>query len=758
MFQVFTGPSEAARNYLAYHKPPTPKTFWLEGDARFQVTHRLMRRLLPHLRMRFGNEVVEKALARHAPALSMVFGKLVDHLSPLQIQQKTGLCGKLDSNITHNLTVALPLVNHCCELIDELLNGETLELVIPDVGNLDWCSQQVLKVLYKDFPHCNICCYLGFSGRDTLMEDSGIVFRYSTPVVKSFIYSFRTVPNFSVHDLDEQPDSGMVVPRLLDPYDDDHEQQALELAFEGRAADPPNTVLLMRVMESCFESYGYTSALYLGTKLLEAAVLTDARHLARTHGIVALTAHNRQFFAEGNQQLAIFLQKHYEAALANETEPGHRICLHYRLAVTHARRKRELNPAKRYIQEGLSELQQSSVEEPQRSCLDAWLRNIHSFVLMHVPNFPLAVEEHEVAFAKLSQIEPEGVWANEVAFSSAVLSENLGLLFNLIGDAESSRKWYAIEEQLSKKWPVLDAVPSAEWQNYYARNFMLKEAVAQAARGVSKAAATLHFNLEYFFILTLADLYYRMGETESSLRYFEQAIELQAMSESVYGTPFLLRTGAAATALKGGDTDRARSHLDWLSGEDLSLASRCRLRCLEASVFAALGDRHRTETAINEAIEAAAEHEEKNLLVQVATRAGELCLVLGQPKAAAQAFAQGRALCGDPDEEPTGLLPATIFALLIGMLNSGQGDDTMLQRAVGLAPKALTRSREPWWLLADLLRHLNASQSRNQFDWESLQSAVTKIQVAAGQRDDCRDGLRLWNQTPPLVANASANT
>ena len=751
MFSVFTGSGRDARNYLAAQAPPDEQTVWIEADARFELTHLLLRRLLPHLRRRFGSRRVETALARHTPALSLIFGELARNLTPQQRALRDRFCARLDSNITHNLTVALPMVTHCCELIVELLDGERLVLVFPDVGNLDWCSQQVLKVLFKDFSECKIDCMLGFAGRATVMEKSGIVFRYSNPVVKSFIFSFRTVADFSVLALVPQEEVALETVRLRDTYDDDLEQHALEIAYEGHI-DTHHAAMLLQVMEASFESYGYTTALYLGTKLLEAGLPMSSGKLARVHGIVALTAHNRQFFAEGNPRLATFLQHHYEAALANEREPAHRICLHYRLAVTHARRKRELEPAARYVRDGLNELAQSTIKEPQRSSLDAWLRNIHSFVLMHQRNFPLAVEEHEVAFARLSKMEPSGLWANEVVFSTAVLAENLGLLFNLAGDVASSRHWYGIEERLSKKWPVLDAVPDAEWQNFYARNFMLKEAANHAVKGVDKAAATFHFNLEYFFILTLADLYFRMGKVSPSLDYFERAVKLQSMSESSYGTPFLLRSGAASIALKAGEPERAQAHLDLLASEELDTACRCRVRCLQASVHAVVGDSGSAEAAINEAIEDAVDHGEQNLLVQVATRAGEVCLLLHQPDAAGAAFRQGWDLSGLGEVEAPDLLPTTTFTLFLGMLNSGQGTKDILERAIEKAPLALARSREPWWLLSDLLRHIDSFQGQTWMPPPHLADAMAKIRIAANQRDDCSELLCTWGQESSIVA------
>ena len=706
MFSVFTGQQGSPRNYLAAKAPPEPATLWVESDRHFEMTHQVMRRLVPHLRSLVGHEVVEAAIERHKPALSMVFGKLTHQLTPRQQRERRRLCARLDSNITHNLTVALPFVHQCCQLILDVLQGKHLRLVFPHVGNLDWCSQQVLKVLYKDFPHCNIGCLFGFSGLPTQTEDSGIVFRYTNPVVKSFLYSFRTVKGFEVHAIDPQPERHLEVVSLVDPYDDNLEFQMLQRAQAEEAAMNRDPDSVLEVIESCFESYGYTSALFLGTKLLQSGARLTSSQLARVHGIVALTAHNRQFFAEGNRPLADFLQTHYEASLTHEVDPAHRICLHYRLAVTCARRKRQLEPAAGYIHAGLKELEDSDIPEPQRSCLDAWLRNIHSFVLMHQRNFTLAVEEHENAFCRLSKLVPRGLWANEVKFSTAVLAENLGLLFNLKGNADASRHWYNIEESLSKKWPILDAVPSAEWQNFYGRNFMLKEAVTHATKGVRKAAATFHFNLEYFFILTLADLYYRMGDTVSSLTYFEEAAQLQTLTESVYGTPFLLRGGAASSALKSGDPDRAQDHLDQITTKDLNLASQSRFHCLQATLYAARGDAVQAETTMNRAIELAVEQGEQNLLVQVATTAGELCLSLGRMEEAASAFAQGWSLSGAGQKDAPELLPATTFPLLLGMLNCGQGDETLLSKAIALAPAALAQSREPWWLLPHLLKHM----------------------------------------------------
>ena len=755
MFTVFTGPGGSPRSYLAAKAPPGPGTLWIEADSRFEMNHQIMRRLIPHLRGYVGHREVEAAIERHKPALSMVFGKLVSQLTPRQQRERRRLCARLDSNITHNLTVALPFVHQCCQLVLEVLQGRALKLVIPHVGNLDWCSQQVLKVFYKDFPQSHVECLFGFSGTPTQMEESGIVFRYTNPVVKSFLYSFRTVTGFRVQDLNRQPERSLEVDSLVDPYDDNLEIQMLQRAQEEDAAISRNSDWVLDVIESCFESYGYTSALFLGIRLLQSGAPLTSSQLARVHGIVALTAHNRQFFAEGNRPLADFLQTHYEAALTHEVDPTHRICLHYRLAVTCARRKRQLEPAAGYIHSGLKELEESNIPEPQRSCLDAWLRNIHSFVLMHQRNFSLAVEEHENAFSRLSKLVPRGLWANEVKFSTAVLAENLGLLFNLKGNPDASRHWYRIEEALSKKWPILEAVPSAEWQNFYGRNFMLKEAVTHATKGVRKAAATFHFNLEYFFILTLADLYYRMGNTASALSYFEEAAQLQTLTESVYGTPFLLRSGAASSALKSGDPERAQDHLDRIPMADLSQASQSRFHCLQAAVYAAIGDALRAETTMNQAIESAVDHGEQNLLVQVATATGEVCLSLGRAEEAASAFEQGWGLSGTGEENAPELLPATTFPLLVGMLNCGQGDETLLTRAIALAPAALAQSREPWWLLPNLLKHMISFQPQSANGWQDHRRSLAKIHMAASQRDDCTDLLRVWDGLPATHSYAS---
>lgn len=752
MIKILKGSSTQLRAHCVEKYQKKATALLLLGDASIALPYTIIRLLLPQFREVLGEKEVDRLLEKHKLVTSLLFPVLTPLLTAQELREQEIICARLSSNITHNRIAKTTINETCVELIMELTNKEGIEIVIPDVRDLDVGSIDVLKLLLKQHPETAPEIVLGFNpdwGEETIDRENGLVYYSSVDAlinIQAFAYSFQAIAD-SVTEIETEDTSFDALPLSdrLDPIDEAIALQAMDLlAADNYSETEESNHLIKTAIWRSFKLYDFTMALRLAFSFMEKSPKISKKDKGELYHIIGLSAHNRQFFSQGNENLGRFLERTFGLTLEYEENPENRIGAIYRLIVTLSRRLNQHEEAFEYVNHAISELATNDFDPTHHALLKGWVFNINSFVLMRRRRIDEAIKYHEDAFDLLKNVTSNVEHLNkEIRFTQAVLAENLTTLSSLLNDRTKMEYWCKVEESYSKEWPGLSAVPFAEWQSFYYKGFDLRKALENAEKGVSKAAGNFEYILEYFFTMSLADINIRIGNYEDALTFFKKSLLFQAQIAYDFTSALSLKIGVALSLLGQNKNREALSWTEEMVSEfkDGAVKDLIEIYILQAFTYAKLDNGEKSEERINEAIDMAVEEGNFDVLIHTACKAGDLCQLLGRPEDALNAYQQAQEIVESREDETNA---SNMVAVNLGLFEMNRTEVSHLISVVQNFPQALRSNYAVWTSLNRFLNcYLELSDNETRELRNLCKEELEIVLKVAGQHEACKENMSL---------------
>ncbi|HND31584.1 MAG TPA: hypothetical protein PLA94_16390, partial [Myxococcota bacterium] len=420
---------------------------------------------------------------------------------------------------------------------------------------------------------------------------------------------------------------------------------------------------------------------------------------AEWHLLVANAAYNRKVGAMGDQELADFLEDHFQAALRASASPAWRSHLLYRLCINHGRRQGDLARALQDAEQAIEEAQKPGIDPDFAGVLEAWALNGRAFVYTRMGQLDAAQRDADAAWERLRTLRcPPELHPAEVRYGLTVLADNRAELALRAGDLDRAVELQGILarcEAVEEGTPIFAPLRSLALARMRHR---LAEGITHARAGLESARRRLIAIAFDDYGMALAELYYRQGDAQEACRSYQRCRPLRLKLASPED---MARWDAsfALAALRAGEWEEAEAALLRIPrGSD---AAEAEVQVHLAWIAALRGQGEEADRLANLAIAAAVQSGAGNLLVRVARLCGDACLILGRGEQAMAAFEQALQLAA---ELP---LSTDVIGALIGIAEL-TGDPQAAAQAAELLPELL-EDPEAWWLLPRLHRLLPGS-------------------------------------------------
>lgn len=747
---------------------------WLENPSDSFYGFGAIRRLLVQLQWLCGVRHVIDVLRHDSAAYSFLDHRRIDSLSTQQLCKREYYAARYSSNLSHNWYLQRPLTHAIAALLAQLMQKQSICLVVPILNRLDIPSIAVLNAIYGKAQRRAPDLLLGYyvqaeTPRHDRNDIDSSVYQVFVQRVASGLATTHAVPILDVDpsaDLAGEPSACCLgeaqIAREVAAFSNE-ERAARLLQSRSDASDEVVDAALAAVRAS-FASSAFGAAVRFGLELLDRRPDLRPQQLAELHGMIALAAHNtdlvRPSAGPGIKEL---LRYHYEKALESEGRAEIRSALCYRLAVTYGRRMKNIERGLYWADRALREAQAEEMPQRRQIYYEVWARNIKSYLLMLSRDVDGSFAEGECAFGKLeaelkamagSQAATDfvlGLWQREFFASQMVICENMITLGYRTLWTERYLQWLKTEEEIADDDVSLDVFRAIGWRNFYEVQWQLQQALPWAFKCIETARAVVLPDVEQHNLLRAISVLYRLGRKEETLKLIGEF-------------------SASAGRIKA-EMARVTSDLDFVDGlirmdqleqaeeilerylrapaASLPCAHRAQLTASLGLVAANRGSGQRAEQLINAAIDSAAESNEHTTLLNVAIAAAKACRLLGRTEEMREAYAQALSLMQTRGTAAAN--PEDQLEIYLGLHECGHGGKPWIAKALGLFP-AVLEHEDAWWQLPRLLAALRqlAQSGRHDIPAES-ESALAAVLHAASQRQDCAtvraDLLRLMPST-----------
>ncbi len=752
MIQICTGTTEAIYFYISTTYT-TNNDIVIKGSDEFALPFLLIRTVIPLVKERLGEKIVQAVLEDYQ-LLTTILYKDENH-PDIDRKHYDRVTASLSSNITHSRVAKDTLIRESSEILHKLLSAHQLRLVIPDIRQLDTGSVDVLRHLYHVSSDIAPAVVIGYDPNwgETIFEEEIGVSWYrsvdSVTVFQAFINSFKA----KATDIKILENKAVVATKspLAFVLKLDNEDEALEWIVFQKVQSLPKKIRAAEALqifiaiEKCFRLFDFTNALLLSLQTVEIieSHLSDIQK-GKLYHIIGLSAHNRHFFSQQNDPLAHFLWDIFKKALQYEKDPSRKTAILYRLIVTVSRRLNKVALAFEYVDQAYKELNISNFKEYDQPILTAWINNIHSFLLMKEKQIEAAIEMQAKGFYLLERLKDISVKEIEIeiAYTKAVLAENLATLNSITENVEAMEFWYAKEVAFTQQWPSLNATSFAEWQSFYFQNLQLTQALQKTEQGLINSKDSFNYILEYFFTLSAADINYRLGNSQKSITYFERAIAMQSQIDHSYISSHILQLSIIKSQIQLGGYDIAIQQLTEIHLDKEPIESTIEIQSLLAFCHAKKNATATAEKHINTAIDLAMQSAEASLLFNVCISGGMIAQELHNEEAVG--FYKKALEIADVTIEGNSFQPnsGNMVRLYMGLFQLENQHISWLFLAIDHLKNSLKKHADSWQELKSMLTMLLSLPATTQKQlFLEKQEAIQKIMKAAAQRNDCEDEL-----------------
>lgn len=780
MIEIIQGEESQLKAYFAGLRPETP-ALWLTEQTEGIYGFDALRQLISQLESRSSQEDLREKFHRDRAAASFVDQRLIDQLTPAELQRRQYYSARIASNLSHNWYLQRPLLRSLAKTVSNLLPEEEITLLIPVLNHLDFPSVAVIKALYRLFPDQAPRLLLGYESKaeQPELDTNGIDWSTSQLYLQNFVQSLVSASSSPIVDLDRN-EIGPKSDRRLDranttsphsrfPCLEARAMKMLERSAESadlnlgdgglRDGDRATRDLIEAIVGAIrltFECYEFHTAMRLGLKLLEqerhVVPYMEPRELADVHSLVALSAHNLDLGrSSAGPEIKQYLAHHYETALANETRPAVRCALCYRLAVTYGRRMKDLQRGMHWADMAITEAQALDLPSAQKLYYECWGRNIKSYILMLQGEIKNGFEEGQLIFGKLTQAletlsggtsvdeeHEQDLWRRELFMTQVVVCENMSTLGYRTKSAAQYLDWLKTQEELVAKDMInFDELNAYNWVHFYSEQLQPSLALPWVQKGIESMRKSFLAELEQELVLIASSIHDRLGNAAEASEYVDQFLtgfshlrtELSKLAQELDYVKIFMRSGhldraeqVLQRALQGTEGQTPEGKGELFANLGLLAATR--------------GDAETAEQLVNQAIGFAVESGARNTLMRVAIITADACFLLDRMEDARDAYQKALELAeADPASPPP---PEELFEIYLGLCECHPRREEWGLRALGLLPGVLS-SDDAWWSLGRLLSAVRrvARNEPELLHSESLQEALDALLRAAAQRTDC---------------------
>lgn len=726
-------------------------TLWLHSTPGSHQSWDSLRRLLPQLEEQLGGSRLDSLLWENRTAASFLLPQLATRLSASEQLEKERLAAYSDSQLSHHWLIQRALVDRTAQLLSKLIIAAGSRVGITSPVHVDRLTLSVLKAVLRLGLAETAELTIGYDRywSPGASDENGLFWRYPLSSAHYLLVGSSFSSTRQLHD------SAAVAPEpppIWSEHDCHEEQICLRLLYGTRSLPRASIKRSLGALRRAFAGYGFQGTLRLGLALLEHPSSLAPEEAAEVHGLVALAAHNEQFYSTVDSPLNDFLQHHLCQAMASERRSSHRTALLYRLAVTAGRRQKKFKEATAHADQAIEEA--GDLSPTQAEYQEAWARNIRAYLRARLGDLRGATEDEQTAFSLLAKArerlpgataaaQPVGRdWLTELTLSQAVVCSNLCTLCQYSRDEGAFRHWLGEEVALAALLPGMTRFLADTSTRTYRQVFRWDLAWEEAQRGLRSASEERDGYRQYTFLSDLADLSFRLGDAVAAVNAFDQA--------KLVAGPFVedgqhrldLARAIAATRAGGSYLADGRRVLETIVTElpESSVADRAEIAAALGWISAVEAESEAMERWFDKAISGAVADGGRDLLIRVALLAGSANRAIGRSEYARDAWTRGLEIAGfKPGETPDSAVASDILRCLIGLLDLNPTADDLMKAALLLVPAALDEG-EVWWelprWLSAILRSLAAGSTI--YREPRVLETLGLLTVLADQRSDCR--------------------
>lgn len=762
MIQILRGSPASVYAYCLATYHSRANAFWIdtppnEPEARSSGFWAGIRHLLPQLRTQLGDSTLNAAIEQHRLAASLILPNGTPFLTPDELTQRVLLEARLNSHLNHNWFMQLPLVEEWASLLHEIVTKSQCAFIIPMAQRLDINTLVVIMTLYRMFPKTAPDLFISHSLETAAVQPdvNGILWDdLSSISFDAIVANFQTLENATVVEVfeNEQLPVGKSPIRLaldpdLDSALDYHAYQLLSTKCRTLTAEEMN--LVINAMRQAFQCFAFNVALDLGLALLKQCDNLSPEQPALVYGIIGVAAHNRQFGStDGNQPFNDFLENYFQLALCMETNPTIRICYYYRLIVTVARRKKELERALQLANEALDELYTVNLPANETLLQEAWIRNIRAYIYARMRQSEKAIHDVERAFVLAeAMMASAGVRLREVAMTASVIADNRALLAEFLHDREAEEYWIQQGNKILEYSNTGARFIEIASLDFYFVKLRMDLTLQAAKRGLQDAYQHFDAWWQEVYLFYLSNLYYRLGDLQLTNESLEKLLSLYhrlQKTEKTASTKLLL----AGISLRLGALEKVTLFLEQDPDFPMTPHTQAEILSIRALVSACQNEQQKAEIFINQAIDIAIESGERDTLLMVARRAGDICQKLQQMENAEQAYKQALQIATVTIEGSSTPVATEMVGVYLGLIECGASSNELFPLLITALSRALRENAEAWW---ELPRAMPIIQTRLQCSPLVIDQLelFQPILLAASQRVDCIAYLDTLRQALP---------
>ena len=718
--------------------------------------------LLNQISEQVGPQAIDDVLAEDLAAASFAYEDRIALLTDRERSKRHYYGARYSSHLSHNWYIHRPLFQAWAKLLYRALTLPEVSgkiLIVPNSQDMIGPINAILKTISRLYRHAksDFTIVIGFeiNTPPPTHDQNGINWNLGSANPR-FSGGLLQVADF----VENAPECTENEPNSLNLYRNEvsqasSEHTAYQTLNSSKSLNNQQVEQIINAMTMAYQGLGFQNTLELGLKLLEFKTALNRMQKANVHGLIGLAAHNRQFSAT-DQRLHEFLLYHFTQAYKYEVDPGIRSALCYRIAVTRGRRMKQPKDGLKWAEKALVEAKSKKLSETEQVYYHNWGINIKAYLLMMTRQLEVAYETGESVFNTVHQHFNElletpnseqnadaTLWQREFFATVQVLRRNMFALCYYTAKLPEFRYWLDKMEETTPSSPEVRRATYVEWAEYYSALLQPTKVLTAVETGFGHLEQEPESELFLDYSKHAITANYQVGnltESHDHLNKYRGALDDIAMPwyfefDLIKYAPIYFRHG----------NDLSLKNVVDLSEERINADKDDPVKCVEylliqGQVYAKQQEKDSAEKLINDAINIAVEHGERNLMMRVARVAGSCSDILASPGDALQAYRQSLELSQHEADIPP--WPEELFLTLIAIQAKEGPSIEHMEMALGVLPAALEQM-EPWWELSSMLQLLVrlAKSDQNSYHEMTNRQSLQAVVEAARQRDDCANHL-----------------
>ncbi len=736
---------------------------WIYNDEEFPLGWKTINQIVAELRQSFGNEKINAVLNENKAIASFALTDFYKTLN--EEEQKVWYYHSTKFHTQTNRPVFI--YNEWGKLLYELLKENNCIILIPDLSVIDSESLGAIVGMFQQFPKMEQVIISGIAENYMKKDDSnGLCWKQGEVNIQSFINSLQLFDDFEKEILSkENNDDAIVNTRGLNRKslgsiainNEEYEVYGWLIKDDVKQIKE-RTNHIVEVLKRAYQRYSYKATIYMCLDALRFKQQFSDNQLAMLHGLIGSAGHFDQLSHHQHTAFDNFLIHHLTEALNLETDPTLRCSLYYRLVYAIAEREDDFETSVKWVEQEIKEASNSNLSSIQKAHQQAWGYSISGHINVNKGNMEAFHEDIGKTFSILDNemerlfdgktyedLEPTELkfWQEEFCLSYFHFAAHQVFFGDELGMPDYSRKWIGKAKEALERVSTKNRFDVFHWIEFYRSKLELNKALESCELGIEDAYE--HKNtLMYLYQFSAADICYRIGDYEKAIAYFENTKKLRPHFHDVFQNLSIDLLIGYALLRTDKYKDAGSIFIKALHSEKDEEPGMFHVKMWAylAIISAKDGKEELANERINKAIEYAVEIGDQNILVFVASKAGEVASLLGSEEEAISAYAQSIDLAKDENGEISNKLDNVnlLFAVLGHFQLSGYDESLFMDLLTKITENLILDDGDGWALLQGLLPYVSNTLNNNLdiLKDENIKRRVRVLKQAASQRNDCK--------------------